>query len=117
MIAPICTQGAGGPLAAGWSQAGEIFMKIKVLLTASVAAVGLAGFGNAALADAAAGKKTFDEICSECHEAADFEGEDAAEVTATVKKIVAGQMKHKKALKLTDEQAADVAAYMASGGK
>jgi len=82
-----------------------------------LAAAGLAGYSGAWLADAAAGKATFDEICAECHEAADFEGEDAAEVTATVKKIVAGQMKHKKALKLTDEQAADVAAYMASGGK
>jgi mono/diheme cytochrome c family protein len=94
-----------------------MLMKIKQLLTISLAAAGLAGYSGASLADAAAGKATFDEICAECHEAADFEGEDAAEVTATVKKIVAGQMKHKKALKLTDQQAADVAAYMASGGK
>ncbi len=56
-------------------------------------------------------------LCSECHETADFEGEPVADVTATVKKIVAGQMKHKKALKLTDQQAADVAAFMAGGGK
>jgi len=92
-------------------------MKINRLLTVTMVAAGLAGYGAVAAADAAAGKATFDEICSECHEAADFEGEDAAEVTATVKKIVAGQMKHKKALKLSDQQAADVAAYMASGGK
>ena len=70
-------------------------------------------FGAAAHADAAAGKATFNDICSECHEVADFEGEDAAELTATIKKIAAGQMKHKKALKLTDAQAADVAAFMA----
>jgi len=44
------------------------------------------------------------------HETADFEGESAADLTATIKKISAGQMKHKKALKLTDQQAADVAA-------
>jgi mono/diheme cytochrome c family protein len=92
-------------------------MQVKNLLMVLVSAVGLAGFGSTALADAAAGKATFNEICSECHETADFEGENAADVTATIKKIVAGQMKHKKALKLTDQQAADVAAFMVSGGK
>jgi len=92
-------------------------MKINKLMMVAVATAGLAGYGHAALADAAAGKATFDEICSECHEAADFEGEDVGEVTSTVKAIVAGEVKHKKALKLTDQQAADVAAYLVSGGK
>jgi mono/diheme cytochrome c family protein len=92
-------------------------MKFSGLAIISVAAAALAGYGGSALADAAAGKATFEAVCAECHEAADFEGEDAAELTATVKKIVAGQMKHKKAIKLTDQQAADVAAFMASGGK
>ncbi len=92
-------------------------MKIKVLMVACVAATGLAGFGNAARADAAAGKKVFDEICSECHEPADFAGEDLKAHTAKIKSIVAGQTKHKKKLTLTDAQIADVAAYMVSGGK
>ena len=92
-------------------------MKLDKLLMVSLASVSLAGFGSAALADAAAGKATFNDVCSECHETADFEGESAADLTATIKKIAAGQMKHKKALKLTDQQAADVAAFMASGGK
>jgi len=92
-------------------------MRITKIVTVSIAAAGLAGFGGAAFADAAAGKATFNDICSECHEVEDFEGEDAAEVTATIKQIVAGQTKHKKALKLTDQQAADVAAFMVSGGK
>jgi mono/diheme cytochrome c family protein len=92
-------------------------MKINKLLMVSLAAVSFAGYGSAALADAAAGKATFNDVCSECHETADFEGESAADLTATIKKISAGQMKHKKALKLTDQQAADVAAFMASGGK
>ena len=92
-------------------------MKISGLFTISLASAALASFSGAALADAAAGKATFNDICSECHETADFEGEDAAELTATIKKIAAGQMKHKKALKLTDAQAADVAAFMAAGGK
>ena len=92
-------------------------MKISGLLTIFLASAALASFSGAALADAAAGKATFNDVCSECHETADFEGEDAAELTATIKKIAAGQMKHKKALKLTDAQAADVAAFMAGGGK
>jgi mono/diheme cytochrome c family protein len=77
---------------------------------------GLVAFGSAAHADAAAAKATITAVCAECHEVADFEGEDAAEVQGTIKKIVAGTQKHKKALKLTDAQIADVAAYM-TGGK
>jgi mono/diheme cytochrome c family protein len=92
-------------------------MRINKLLTVAVAAAGFAGYGSVAMADAAAGKAMFNDVCSECHETADFEGESAADLTATIKKISAGQMKHKKALKLTDQQAADVAAFMAGGGK
>jgi mono/diheme cytochrome c family protein len=92
-------------------------MKISRLVVMAGALAGLSVYGSAALADAAAGKATFDSICSECHEVADFEGEDPKALTDTLKKIVAGQMKHKKALKLTDPQIADVAAYLASGGK
>jgi mono/diheme cytochrome c family protein len=90
-------------------------MKFRRLVVIASAFAGLVGFGSAAQADAAAGKATFTDICSECHEVADFEGEDAAALQGTIKKIVAGQMKHKKALKLTDQQVADVAAYMAAG--
>jgi mono/diheme cytochrome c family protein len=90
-------------------------MKFSRLVVIASAAAGFAGFGSVAHADAAAGKATFTQVCAECHEVADFEGEDAAELQATIKKIVGGTMKHKKALKLTDAQIADVAAYMASG--
>jgi mono/diheme cytochrome c family protein len=89
------------------------WMKIKTLMVASVAAV-CTGYGSTALADA---KATFNDVCAECHEAADFEGEDAKELEATIKKISAGQMKHKKAIKLTDADAAAMAAFMAGGGK
>jgi mono/diheme cytochrome c family protein len=91
-------------------------MKFSRLLTVASAVAGLVGFGSAAHADAAAGKATFTDVCAECHEVADFEGEDAAALQGTIKKIVGGQMKHKKALKLSDAQIADVAAYM-TGGK
>jgi len=88
-------------------------MKIKALMVVSAAAI-FAGYGTTALADA---KKTFNDVCAECHETADFEGENAAEVAATIKKISAGQMKHKKAIKLTDAEATEMAAFMTSGGK
>jgi mono/diheme cytochrome c family protein len=88
-------------------------MKIKALVVVSTAAV-LAGYGSAALADA---KATFNDVCAECHETADFEGEDAKELAATIKKISAGQMKHKKAIKLSDAEATEMAAFMAGGGK
>jgi mono/diheme cytochrome c family protein len=89
------------------------WMKIKALMVVSVAAV-FTGYGSAALADA---KATFNDTCAECHEAADFEGEDTKELEATIKKISAGEMKHKKAIKLTDADAAAMAAFMAGGGK
>jgi len=92
-------------------------MKATRLIGISAALVTLAGYGSLAQADAAAGKATFESVCSECHEVADFDGEDPKAVAATLKEIVAGTKKHKKALKLTDAQIADVAAYMAGGGK
>ena len=49
----------------------------------------------------AAGKATFTQVCAECHEVADFEGEDAAEVQATIKKIVGGTIEHEKPPRLT----------------
>ena len=88
-------------------------MKIKALMVVSAAAI-FAGYGSTALADA---KATFNDVCSECHETADFEGENAAELAATIKKISAGQMKHKKAIKLTDAEATEMAAFMSKGGK
>ena len=91
-------------------------MKISWLSFVSALAAGLAGYSGVALADAAAGKATFTDVCAECHETADFEGEDAKAVGDSIRKIVAGQMKHKKALKLTDQQIADVAAFMVAGG-
>ena len=92
-------------------------MKISRLVAIAGAVAGLAAFGSTAYADAAAGKATFEKVCAECHEAGDFDGEDPKEVATTVKGIVGGTVKHKKALKLTDQEINDVAAFMAAGGK
>ena len=91
-------------------------IKISRLVVMTSTFVTLAGVGSAVHADAAAGKATFTATCAECHDVADFEGEDAAALRATLKQIVAGTQKHKSALQLTDAQIADVAAYM-TGGK
>jgi mono/diheme cytochrome c family protein len=90
-------------------------MKVLRILALSVAAFAIAGFSTAASADAAACKAKFTAACAECHEVADFEGESAAALTDSLKKIVAGTQKHKGALKLTDAEVADLAAYMAAG--
>jgi mono/diheme cytochrome c family protein len=87
------------------------------MVTIALTAAGLAGYSGAALADAAAGKATYDKVCAECHATDDFKGEDAKEITAKIEKISAGQVKHKKAFKLSAQEAADVAAYMVGGGK
>ena len=90
-------------------------IKISRLVVMTGAFAMLAGFGSAVHADAAAGKATFTAVCAECHDVADFEGEDAAALRATLKQIVAGTQKHKEPLKLTDAEVADLAAYMAAG--
>lgn len=90
-------------------------MKALRILALAVATVAIAGFSTTASADAAAGKAKFTAACADCHEVADFEGESAAALTGTMKKIVAGTQKHKEALKLTDAEIADLAAYMAAG--
>jgi mono/diheme cytochrome c family protein len=70
--------------------------------------------GAAVAADPAAGQAKVDAVCSQCHAKADFAGKDAAALEATIKDIVAGKHAHKKKLKLTDEEAANIAAYLAS---
>ena len=90
-------------------------MKISRVIVVSAAVLAMASWAGAANADAAAGKAKFTAVCAECHEVGDFKGEDAKGLTDTIKQIVAGQKKHKKALKLTDAEVADLAAYMAAG--
>lgn len=89
-------------------------MKTSKFLVMTVAGLGVAGWGMAAHADAA-GKAKFEAVCAECHEAGDFAGEDAKALADTLKKIVAGQQKHKSKITLTDAEITSVAAFMAAG--
>jgi mono/diheme cytochrome c family protein len=80
----------------------------------TVAGLGAAVWGMAANADA---KAKFESDCAECHEAGDFAGEDAAAMADTLKKIAAGQQKHKAKITLSDADATAMAAFLAAGGK
>ena len=68
-------------------------------------------------ADVAAGKAKFNAVCAECHDSADFEGEDLNALRDTLRRISQGEIAHKKSVRLSDQEIADLAAYMASGGK
>lgn len=87
-------------------------------LTISVAVVVL-GFAaaEARAADAGAGKAVAQAQCVQCHEADDWEGEDAASLESLIRDIVAGKVKHKTKLALTPEQIAAVAAYWAESSR
>ena len=89
-------------------------MNMNRMLIVAVASLGAAGWGMAAHADA---KAKFAADCAECHEAGDFEGEDAKALADTIKKIAGGQMKHKSAIKLSDAEITEIATYMSKGGK
>jgi cytochrome c553 len=89
-------------------------MNTTKLSLISLVALALASFSGASLAD---GKAKFDSACGECHFADDFGGEDVAELSGIIKGIVAGQVKHKQKISLTDAEISEVAAYMAGGGK
>ena len=86
----------------------------KNMLAIMLASGALALSGTAMAGDAAAGAKKA-EACLECHEPAeDFAGQSAAELAASIKGIVSGQMKHKKKVALSDADIADIAAYFAT---
>lgn len=80
--------------------------KFAWICTLSVAACSVAVAG-----DPAAGKAKADAVCAECHEKADWAGENAAALEAKIKDVVGGKTKHKKKLTLTDDEIKGIAAY------
>ena len=47
--------------------------------------------------------------CGECHDADDWEGEDAASLESLIRDIVAGKVKHKRKLELSPAEIANIA--------
>jgi mono/diheme cytochrome c family protein len=68
-------------------------------------------------ADLQAGKAVAQAKCSECHDADDWEGEDAASLESLIRDIVAGKVQHKRKLDLTSAEMANIATYWGSAGK
>jgi cytochrome c553 len=68
-------------------------------------------------ADAQAGRGTSQAKCAQCHEADDWEGEDAASLESLIRDIVAGKVKHKGKLELSAAEIANIAAYWGQGKK
>ena len=66
-------------------------------------------------ADVQAGKAVSQAKCVQCHEADDWEGEDAASLESLIRDIVAGKVKHKGKLELTPAEIANIAAYWGQG--
>lgn len=85
------------------------------LRTASAIAVLFAVSISAHAADAQAGKVAAQGKCVQCHEADDWEGEDAASLESLIRDIVAGKVKHKGKLELTSVEIANIAAYWGQG--
>ena len=89
----------------------------RVLITLLLLA--LSGFAGAVAfgADLQAGRSAAQSKCSQCHDADDWEGEDAASLESLIRDIVAGKVKHKAKLELTAAEVANIAAYWAAGKK
>jgi mono/diheme cytochrome c family protein len=69
--------------------------------------------GNAAVTNA--GKAVFEKSCAECHEVGEFAGKPAADLQERLGGIVAGKVKHKPPLKLSDAERQSLAAYLSAG--
>jgi cytochrome c553 len=82
-----------------------------------ILAASLALGGVAQAADVLAGRGTAQSKCTQCHEADDWEGEDAASLESLIRDIVAGKVKHKVKLELSPTEIANIAAYWGQGKK
>jgi mono/diheme cytochrome c family protein len=82
-----------------------------VLTLAALFCVG----GVAQAADVQAGRSAAQSKCAQCHEADDWEGEDAGSLESLIRDIVAGKVKHKGKLELSAAEISNIAAYWGQG--
>lgn len=95
-------------------QSARMFRRFPAVLTIAALCCAVAG---AQAADAQAGRSAAQAKCAECHEADDWEGEDAASLESLIRDIVAGKVKHKRTLDLTSAEISNIAAYWGQGRK
>jgi mono/diheme cytochrome c family protein len=79
--------------------------------------MGLGAVHAAGAADTQAGKTVAQAKCSQCHDADDWEGEDASSLESLIRDIVAGKVKHKNKLELTSAEMTNIAAYWGEASK
>jgi mono/diheme cytochrome c family protein len=89
--------------------------KVPGTLLAILASCGASAVASGA--DTQAGRSAAQSKCAECHDADDWEGEDAASLESLIRDIVAGKVKHKRKLELSPAEIANIAAYWGVGGK
>ena len=89
----------------------------KELQALVILAAFLSAGAAAQAADVQAGRSTAQSKCAQCHEADDWEGEDAASLESLIRDIVAGKVKHKGKLELSAAEIANIAAYWGQGKK
>jgi mono/diheme cytochrome c family protein len=68
-------------------------------------------------ADVKAGKVTADASCIQCHDADDWDGEDAASLESLIRDIVAGKVKHRQKIELSPAEIANIAAYWSESSR
>ena len=88
-------------------------MRSKFVIASGLMLVSMTSY----CADIQAGRAAAQAKCIQCHEADDWEGEDAASLASLMRDIVAGKVKHKTKLELTSAEIANIAAYWETGGK
>jgi mono/diheme cytochrome c family protein len=90
-------------------------------MTWALRALGSAGLllacATVTAADLEAGKATANARCIQCHEADDWDGEDAASLESLIRDIVAGKVKHRQKIDLSPAEVANVAAFWAESSK
>ena len=89
----------------------------RVLITLLMTLAGSVVGDVAHSADVQAGRGAAQSKCAQCHDADDWEGEDAASLESLIRDIVAGKVKHKAKLELTAAEISNIAAYWAAGKK
>lgn len=91
-------------------------MRNAQLTIGAIMLVLLAAAAPSYAADAAAGQKIFESVCATCHQLKDkyYAGKSEVDLETALKGIVAGKIKHGKALTLNASDIANVATYISS---
>jgi mono/diheme cytochrome c family protein len=71
----------------------------------------------ASAADDSVGKAKVQQICSQCHQAQDWQDDNEAQLRGKIKDVVAGKVDHPQKLTLTDAEIASIAAYWKSAAR